>query len=231
MSESPLCAASTLAKLFVLSERRIRQLASTGIIPKAQDGQYQVMGAVRAYVLFLRERTRSNTDPEAALLAHERLRLLKTRADLADHELQVVRQQWVEVTQVNEMLDALGAVFTACVDALPGRLAAAVTGTQDAGLIKAQVFAACRQLRNTTGEQLDRLSASLRRHEALSSEDSGSSATNTGSMGRCTPEPASRECRTGALAEPAGTLHDSDCAGLSRFSLQAGDCGDGEPDG
>jgi len=53
MDTSRLCSAATLAKLLDLSERRIRQLASEGVIPKVTTGQYDIVGAnTRLHALY-----------------------------------------------------------------------------------------------------------------------------------------------------------------------------------
>jgi len=44
-----------IARLLDLSERRIQQLSREGVIPKAERGQYDLVGAVRGYVAYLRD--------------------------------------------------------------------------------------------------------------------------------------------------------------------------------
>jgi len=39
-----------IAKLLDLSERRVQQLSREGVIPKAERGQYDLIGSVRGYV-------------------------------------------------------------------------------------------------------------------------------------------------------------------------------------
>jgi hypothetical protein len=46
---------AVIAKLLDLSERRIQQLGREGVIPKPERGQYDLVGAVRGYVNYLRE--------------------------------------------------------------------------------------------------------------------------------------------------------------------------------
>ncbi len=44
-----------IARLLDLSERRVQQLSREGVIPKAERGQYDLVGAVRAYDANLRD--------------------------------------------------------------------------------------------------------------------------------------------------------------------------------
>lgn len=77
---------STIAKLFGLSERRVQQLAQTGIIPKPEKNQYELVGCVRAYINYLQQRAfGKGTAPKDTHL--ERARLIKAQADIAEIEL------------------------------------------------------------------------------------------------------------------------------------------------
>ena len=41
-----------IARLLDLSERRVQQLSRKGVIPKAERGQYDLIGSVRGYVRY-----------------------------------------------------------------------------------------------------------------------------------------------------------------------------------
>jgi hypothetical protein len=47
---------AVIARLLDLSERRVQQLSRDGVIPKAERGQYDLVGAVRGYVVYGRPR-------------------------------------------------------------------------------------------------------------------------------------------------------------------------------
>jgi hypothetical protein len=47
---------STIAKLLLLTERRVQQLTEQNIIPKAERGRYELAPAVQGYIKFLRDR-------------------------------------------------------------------------------------------------------------------------------------------------------------------------------
>lgn len=56
MATSDTVSAPELAALFNLTDRRIRQLAAAGVIPKAGHGKYLLAEAVKGYVQFLQSR-------------------------------------------------------------------------------------------------------------------------------------------------------------------------------
>ena len=76
----------TIAKLLLISERRIYQLVNDGIIPKHERGRFELAPAVQGYIRFLQERqmggNASPTDYNT-----EKARLTKLQADYKEIEL------------------------------------------------------------------------------------------------------------------------------------------------
>jgi phage terminase Nu1 subunit (DNA packaging protein) len=185
MLGTPLYPVGTLAKLFNLSERRVQQLASQGIIPKAEKGRYNLIAALRGYVLFLQQRAERQplASADSAALEQARLRLMAAQTERVEHANQVLQQKWIETSVVSQALQEVGATFTACVDALPGRLAFELTNIADPALIKAKLFEACRELRNATGKKLHALGESRQPPADAGGEDYRASAEDAGSVG------------------------------------------------
>ena len=52
-----LCSKQVIANLLNLDERRVEQLAQKRIIPKAGRGKFDLHATVRAYVMYLQQRT------------------------------------------------------------------------------------------------------------------------------------------------------------------------------
>jgi phage terminase Nu1 subunit (DNA packaging protein) len=50
-----------IARLLDLSERRVQQLSREGVIPRAERGQYDLIGSVRGYVRYLRDQALRRT--------------------------------------------------------------------------------------------------------------------------------------------------------------------------
>lgn len=46
----------TISSLLMLTERRVQQLAAEGVIPKAERGQYPLVGSIRGYIKYLQDR-------------------------------------------------------------------------------------------------------------------------------------------------------------------------------
>ena len=59
-----------IARLLDLSERRVQQLSREGVIPKAERGQYDLVGSVRGYVRYLRDQVlKAQRKPSGAALS------------------------------------------------------------------------------------------------------------------------------------------------------------------
>ena len=108
---------AVIARLLDLSERRIQQLSREGVIPKAERGQYDLVGAVRGYVAYLRDLA-VKAQAVAPDFGTERARLIKAKADLAEMEADGRRGELLPA-------DAVEAAWTAVLARLRARLRAA----------------------------------------------------------------------------------------------------------
>ena len=120
--------AEVLAKLLDLTERRVRQLSAEGVIPKAARGRYEVVGAVRGYIRYLRDLALKG-DLGTADYGIERARLVKARADLAEMEAKQVRGELIPAPDVTLAWTEIMALVRARLLALPDKLAPVIHET------------------------------------------------------------------------------------------------------
>ena len=75
---------ATIAKLLMLTERRVQQLTKEGVLPKAERGRYELAPVVQGYTTYLRDRSigADASDGEG----NHKARLIKARADIAEYE-------------------------------------------------------------------------------------------------------------------------------------------------
>ena len=90
-----------IARLLDLSERRVQQLSREGVIPKAERGQYDLIGSVRGYVRYLRDQA-LKAQAGAPDYAAERARFIRARADLAEMEAEEDKQMFMEEYNMKE---------------------------------------------------------------------------------------------------------------------------------
>lgn len=111
-----------IAKLLDLTERRVQQLSREGVIPKAERGQYDLVGAVRGYVAYLRDLA-VKAQAGAPDFGAERARLIKAKADLAEMEASGRRGELLPAEAVEAAWTAVLARLRARLLVLPDRLA------------------------------------------------------------------------------------------------------------
>ncbi len=116
-----------IAQLFDLTQRRVQQLSQKGIIPRAEGGEYELVGVVRGYVQYLREQV------EQAHKGEHTERLTKAQADLAELKYQRERENVVPIAQFTAIIEDLCTRFNAQIDALPRKWAPDLLECDDIG--------------------------------------------------------------------------------------------------
>jgi len=111
-----------IARLLDLSERRVQQLSREGVIPKAERGQYDLIGSVRGYVRYLCDQA-LKAQAGAPDYAAERARFIRARADLAEMEAEEKRRSLIAADQIEAAWIAVLALLRTRLLALPDRLA------------------------------------------------------------------------------------------------------------
>jgi phage terminase Nu1 subunit (DNA packaging protein) len=111
-----------IARLLDLSERRVQQLSREGVIPKAERGQYDLVGSVRGYVRYLRDQA-LKAQAGAPDYAAERARFIRARADLAEMEAEEKRGALIAAEQIEAAWIAVLTLLRTRLLALPDRLA------------------------------------------------------------------------------------------------------------
>lgn len=152
----------TIAKLLVLTERRVQQLAREGILPKAEHGRYELAPVVQAYIKYLRDRA-IGADTPGEDGDHKR-RLMKARADIAEFEAQRLSGDLVPVDQVEKTWTDIVANFRQ-------RMLSVATKAAPLVVVETSIDAACDIIEALIHEGLAELAATS--VEDLSSTEAG----------------------------------------------------------
>ena len=140
-----------IAKLLDLSERRVQQLSREGVIPKAERGQYDLIGSVRGYVRYLRDQA-LKAQAGAPDYTAERARFIRARADLAEMEAKEKRRSLIAADQVEAAWIAVLALLITRLLALPDRLAPQVFEQSTVGDTRNLIRAAIREVLDDLAE-------------------------------------------------------------------------------
>lgn len=127
---APTYPVSTIAKLLLLSERRVQQLTKEGVIPKAERGRYELAPAVQGYVRYLQERS-LRTDTSTIDYHAEKARLTKAQADSAEVEAAKSRGEVCSVATIERNLAGLFAEVKANLRNIPDRVVSGLIGMTD----------------------------------------------------------------------------------------------------
>jgi len=145
---------SDLAYLLGLTERRIQQLESDGIVTRLEHGNYDVIESVRAYSEFVRQESRGTVaskeekDERTKLIrAKRRMQELKT----GELEGKLVRTEYLE-RQDFEIASILSETLQAIPDRIAPLLAAEVDANKCYRLLEGELINA----RNDCVEKMDK---------------------------------------------------------------------------
>ena len=149
-----------IAKLLDLSERRVQQLSREGVIPKAERGQYDLIGSVRGYVRYLRDQA-LKAQAGAPDYAVERARFIRARADLSEMEAAQKRRSLIAADQIEAAWIAVLALLRTRLLSLPDRLAPQAFDQPTVGDARNLIRAAIREVLDDLAEPDVQLEADL----------------------------------------------------------------------
>jgi len=162
-----------IAKLLDLSERRVQQLSREGVIPKAERGQYDLIGSVRGYVRYLRDQA-VKAQAGAPDYAAERARFIRARADLAEMEAEQRRRSLIAADQIEAAwIDVLALLRTRLLG-LPDRLAPQAFDQSTVGDTRNLIRAAIREVLDDLAQPDIELEADLDLERIADPEADGS---------------------------------------------------------
>lgn len=131
---------ATIAKLLMLTERRVQQLAAEGVIPRAEKGRYELAPAVQGYIKFLHDRMHGNNSQVADLDYHaEKARKTKAEADLVELTAAKRKGELIEAADVDREAQAVMLQIRARMLAVPDRVTPRVVGETDERAVKAAI--------------------------------------------------------------------------------------------
>lgn len=128
---NPTYPVATIAKLLLLSDRRVQQLTAEGVIPKAERGRYELAPAVQGYIRYLQERSHGGKTAGPIDYHTEKARLTKAQADTAEIELAKARGELAPVPEFEKAQTKMMANIRANVMNVPARAVLQLLGETD----------------------------------------------------------------------------------------------------
>ena len=110
---------TVLAKVLILTERRIQQLTTEGILIKEGRGKYPLRPNVQAYIKFWQDRAVGSDSGQTTDLHTERTRLTKAQADKTELEADVLKGDLIPAVEVLEEWERMTSSFRAKMLSMP----------------------------------------------------------------------------------------------------------------
>jgi phage terminase Nu1 subunit (DNA packaging protein) len=144
--------AKVMGDLIGVSDRRIRQMADEGILPKLENGSYDLVDAVRTYIRFLK--LNNETDSSSTKASYEEEKMLHERAKRQKAELLLaeMRGQVHDADTVEKVMEEMLTNLKTKILAIPPTVAPMLIGMSDIAeiqdLIEKQVYFALNELKD-----------------------------------------------------------------------------------
>jgi phage terminase Nu1 subunit (DNA packaging protein) len=115
---------ATVAKLLLLTERRVQQLTREGVLPRADRGRYELAPVVQAYVRYLRDRALPG-EAEGVSEDFQKARARRTAAEanMAEMRAAEARGELIPAQDVREVLTSVLGRVRSKLLSLPAKLA------------------------------------------------------------------------------------------------------------
>lgn len=127
-AKNPSYPVGTIAKLLLMTERRVQQLASEGVIPKSDRGRYDLVGAVQGYVRYLQDRSITPGNAGTVDYHAEKARLTKAQADTAEIELAKLRGDLASIDDFERAQAVSAATIRTNIMSVPQRVVIRLLG-------------------------------------------------------------------------------------------------------
>ncbi|WP_322893478.1 MULTISPECIES: hypothetical protein [unclassified Yoonia] len=134
---TPAYPVGVIAKLLMLTDRRVQQLAKEGILPKGERGRYELAPTVQAYIRYLQDRMAGRDADGSHDWSAARARHMAAKAQLAEIELQKARGEVVEIAVAVGIVDIENATIRSRMLAIPARSAIRLSHEKDAAKVEA----------------------------------------------------------------------------------------------
>lgn len=157
---TPTYPVATIAKLLMLSERRVQQLTTEGVIPRAERGRYELAPAVQGYIRYLQDRTAGNASQVDSIDYHiEKARKIKFEADIAEVEAAKRRGEAIDAQEVKRAWQLiLGEIRANLLNNTPSRITSLIMGktneTEIKRIIKSEIGLAMTAASETDVDEL-----------------------------------------------------------------------------
>lgn len=122
--EATVVSTSVIAKMFGLTDRRVRQLVEEGVLKRVGHGRFNLIDTVNQYVTFLRLQGEEAGEQEVSeALEYEKWLHEKAKREKAEIELAHIKNEMHKSVDVERVMNHMLASFRAKLMSMPSKLA------------------------------------------------------------------------------------------------------------
>ena len=147
--------AATLAAAFGVTVRRIQQLATDGVLPKAGRGKYPLVECFRAYLAHALSGASAANEPDDLVEARRLLLIEQTRRERRQND--VAEGRLVPWSEAEHALQTIAAGVIQLVESLPGRTASTLAGMSHTAAIRTYLLDEVRMVRQDIADRFTSL--------------------------------------------------------------------------
>ncbi len=144
--------ASVLAKVLMVTDRRVQQLTSDGIFTKEGRGKYPLIPNVQAYIKFWQDRAIGSDTGVETDLHTERTRLTKAQADKTELEASTLKGDLIPADEVLSRWEKMVSSFRAKMLSIPTKTSHLLINVGEfdevESILKTHVYEALKELSN-----------------------------------------------------------------------------------
>jgi phage terminase Nu1 subunit (DNA packaging protein) len=127
-----------ISKLLMLSPRRINQLAKQGVIPKEEEGKYELIGAVQGYISYLKEKASDQVEGVISI-GEAKQRKLAAEARRAELLYDLESSQVARLNEIKLMWDHLAVAMKTKLLAIPNKVTPLIISQDNFNYVKTMI--------------------------------------------------------------------------------------------
>lgn len=158
--------AAVVAKWLDISERRVRQLRDQKVLEEARPGLYSLKDCIHRYIEYLRK---DGTEDAAVDYNQERAKLVRTKRERQELELQLERREALAASEVEEVMTDMLLRFRQRVRAIPVKLSPTLATETD----QTEIFLALKRATDEALEELADFDSAFSTQEGQEGADDG----------------------------------------------------------
>jgi phage terminase Nu1 subunit (DNA packaging protein) len=135
--DSVIVSTNTLANIFEITDRRVRQLVEEGVLEKVKNGRFELIPTVKRYITYLKTKTDSKSETSVEIdYMSEKAKHEKAKREIAELELAEMKGTMHKAEDVEREMNDMLSAFRAKILSMPSKLAPVLIAQNEIAFIE-----------------------------------------------------------------------------------------------